>query len=1270
MIVSDWAVRNRTTVFFMVVIIVISGLMCYFSLPRESSPDIPIPTVFISTSYRGASPEDIEKLITIPIEDKLKGLSGVKEIKSVSEDSQSIISVEFETGINIDDVLPKVKDKVDLSKVDLPSDLEDDPVIEEMNFSEFPILIIGLSGDFGQKQLGKLADDLQDDIEGVPGVLEAELSGKVDREIQVQLFPMRMTQYNIPMSTITDLVGQENRNVSGGSIKLKQGRFQLRVPGEFKTPEEANDLVVASGPEGSVYLRDIGEVRDGFKDRDTASRVNGEASITVSVKKRAGANTVEIVDRIDELLKERKKHWPKGLKVTRLMDNAKEVRTMVDDLEDNMISGLLLVILVVCVAMGLRNSIIVSLSIPLSMLISFCVLKVLGITLNMVVLFSLTLALGMLVDNAIVIVENIYRFMQQGVGRIEAAMRATSEVAFPIIGSALTTIAAFVPLLWWKGIMGEFMSYIPKTVIITLVSCLFVAMVINPAIAAALMKIKRKKGKRVSADDIVEQGEHPMLEGGGRILDGYRWLLNRALNNRITTLIVAFLFLILMIQFWTFRIGLEKPMEFFPSPDPKDLYVNFNMPQGCGLNYADDLIKKVATRLYDKNAVSEQAGSGAIFSDEAYRKSLTPKEHTYRSSGEKYYSPSWLPNIEYSFEKSSFRPGMQFFGQGSENQIGLHCVDLSDRTEPSTVTKDRIAQLVKDIPGAEINVEEEQSGPPTGKPINIEISGEDFKTLGELSKEVVAYVKRVPFVRNVRSDYESGSPTLQIKVDRKKAGYLGLSTATVGYLIKAAFNGVKVSNYREGDEKYDMLVRFDDVNRGLIDSLRQIMIVTEQYGRIPLTTIANIEYTGGLGRITRIDNKRVVTVSADIDQTKTTGAVALQQAMSLLAGSSRITERQISDWAGFIKKLKSAIDGKESPVLGRIASDLSGSARDIISSYKSGAQLGSADKNEIIKSINELLERADFYDAEVFESKDVPEQAAGIIASGQGYLQYLQKKDLVTFNRALVEAAFGGLVGKSDNKAFVVPTGYNYVFTGENEEQSKATSFLGFAFAVAAMLILFVLVAQFNSVAYPFVIMSAVILSLGGVFLGLGVAGMPFSLIMTGVGVISLAGVVVNNAIVLVDYTLQLRKRNLSFRDSIIAAGATRLRPVVLTAFTTILGLIPMAMGWSYDFKSFEFQWESESSQWWGPMAIPVIFGLLVATVLTLVVVPALISLVEDIRDHLSNIKRDLMRVQIFVGYRWIGLYDRIYRTDHAHGWKQRKLREYADNFRDQGEPL
>ena len=1254
MIISDWSVNNRVTVFFLTFILIAAGTLCYFILPRESSPDIPIPYVFISTSYSGGSPEDIEKLITTPIEEKLKGISGIKEIKSISEYGLSLISIEFSTSTDIDKVLPKVKDKVDLAKVDLPNDLENDPEIEEMNFSEFPILVLGLSGNFGARQLGKLADDLKDDIEGISGVLEVELAGKVDREIHVEIYPERLSFYNIPLKQLGFIIQNENLNVSGGSIKLAQGRFQLRVPGEFNTPEEANELVVAMHNGSPVYLRDIGYITDGLKDRDTDSRVNGQSAITMSVKKQSEANVIEIVDKINLLINEKEKSWPKGLRITTIMDNSEDIKDLVSDLENNILSGLILVIITVCVAMGLRNAVIVSLSIPLSMLISFIILKMLDINLNMVVLFSLTLALGMLVDNAIVIVENIYRFMQEGVPRGLAAKKATSEVAWPIIGSALTTIAAFVPLLWWTGIMGEFMVFLPKTIIITLISCLFVAMVINPAIAATVMKAKRKPGKREKphvALSRLNSGEPPLMSGGNIFIRKYRRLLSMALDNRFKVIIISIAFVIIMMQFWFMRIGITTPVELFPSPDPDNIYVNFNMPQGCGLTYADNLIKKVAQRLYAQDQTK------------TYEESIIPKKHHEKRSGKEYWSPSFLPNIKYTYEKSTFKPGQQFFGQGSDNQIGIRCVDLGERTEKSLTTMGKIEKLTRGIAGTEITVEEPEEGPPTGKPINIEISGSDFKTLGRIAEEVKNRVAKIPFTQNVRSDYESGSPTMAIKVDRKKAAYLGLSTNDIGYLIRSAFNGAKVSKYREGDDKYDLIIRFDENNRRVLDTLRQILIVTQEHGRVPLTTVAEINYIGGLGRITRIDNNRVVTVSADVDKSKTTGSVAMHQAIDALAGSYLITSSQIPNWNSFFNKLKEIIVAKK-PNMISINNLLNKNVKKIIQTKKTANKLSHNDKAAIVHGLNTIIENPALYKAGDYTTAEFPAQIAEILKNGEQIINYLPAQQLQRVNRSLLENTFAGTLNATNALPLNLPAGYKYSFTGENEQEQESTQFLSLALSVALMLILFVLVSQFNSIAYPIVIMSAVLLSLGGAFLGLGIARMPFGIIMTGVGIISLAGVVVNNAIVLVDYTIQLRERGMQLKDALIAAGATRFRPVLLTACTTILGLTPMATGYSFDFHNMEFIAESESSQWWSSMAIPVIFGLLIATILTLVVVPVLFSIITSAKNQLHNSARNLHKFNINCGYRWFRLYDIIFRQHTASEWKHEKIHEFASHNR------
>ncbi len=1087
MIISDTAVRQRVSVLVLALIILVFGTYCYKVLPRESEPDITIPNVFVSTTYKGVASKDIETSITIEIEKKLKGLEGVKKIHSVSSEGLSSINIEFVTGTNIDDALQKVRDRVDEAKNELPADLEDDPSVFEVNFSELPIVVFSLSGTCGIVCLKEIADDLKDDIEAIQGVLEAEITGGVEREIRVEAFPEKLAYYNIPIFVLQDAVTKENRNTSGGAIRLGDGRFQLRVPGEFEQPDEIYHLIVGTHQGQPVYLKDVARVIDGFKDETSRSRLNGREAVNIMVKKRAGENIIAITDSIDKLLARVQPTWPRGTEITKLMDKAKDIRRMVADLENNILSGLVLVVFVILFAMGIRNAVLVSLAIPFSMLLSFAVLYALDITLNMVVLFSLTLGLGMLVDNAIVIVENIYRYLEQGVPRVEAARRATSEVAYAVIGSTLTTLAAFLPMLFWPGIMGEFMSYLPLTLIVTLSSSLFVAMVINPALAAIFMKIRPGSGdgpvphadQPKSAEEIAQAGESPVVIKGP-VLSFYAKSLQEALNHKFVVVSIAVCLLVLLVQIWFLRVGLEKPVEFFPNIEPKAMYVNLDMPEGADLDYIDSVVRQVelAVNGYD-------APQGATPASGEYESSYEPKEHEKKNGG-KFYGPGDIANIEYIYAKSvvTAGPGMMF-DPNAPNHIGIQFIDLEDRKSPSSESMEVVRTRVENIPGAKITVAEQEEGPPTGAPINIEIAGDDFEILGRIAKTVREMIANVPFVVDIRDDYVEGTPTVRIKLDRQKAALFGLYSENIGTALKTAYNGLEVSTYREGDEDYDITVQLSDARRRVTDVLRELMLPTPSGKMVPLTTLARIEFAGGLGDIVRINHERVVTVRANVDENKIPGPVARSQAEELLQN-------------------------------------------------------------------------------------------------------------------------------------FPVPPGYRLTFTGEFEFQQESEAFLSKAFVIALFLIFLVLVTQFNSVAQPFIIMSAVILSLGGAFLGLSVINSPFGIIMTGVGVISLAGVVVNNGIVLIDYINKLRQRGLELREAVMAAGATRLRPVVLTAVTTILGLIPMVTGVSYDFHNLAVSWVSESSQWWRSMAIVVIFGLLVATFLTLVVVPVLYVIIEESKERLA----------------------------------------------------
>jgi len=1098
MIISDTAVNKSISVIVLALILIIFGVYCYSVLPRENEPDITIPNVFVSTNYRGVSSSDIETSVTTEIEKKLKGLDGLKKIKSVSSEGMSSINIEFVTGTNIDKALQDVKDKVDEAMGELPTDLDEDPSVFEVNFSELPIVVFSLSGTCGLPCLKKIADDLEDEIEAIPGVLEVDVTGGLEREIRVEVFPEKLAYYGLTINALERVLQNENQNTSGGSIRLGSGRFLLRVPGEFTSPDEIYGLVLATHNGQPVYLKDVARVIDSFKEETSRSRLDGRDAVNIAVKKRTGEGIIAITDEVDRIIGKDRLGWPEGTEITKVMDKAKDIRFMVADLENNILSGLVLVVVVIFFAMGLRNALLVSLAIPFSMLLSFTVLYLMDITLNMVVLFSLTLALGMLVDNAIVIVENIYRFMEQGASRIEAAKKATSEVAWPVIGSTLTTLAAFAPMMFWPGIMGEFMSYLPLTLIVTLSSSLFVALVINPALASLFVKIRGKRGQALSTSGEAPMSVEQPVRISGPILTNYGRLLGFSLRYPFVVIGFAICTLFLMFQGWQLVIGLEKPVEFFPDIEPKGMYVNVDVPEGADLDYIDRIMQRIETAVASGSTPLPESGSPR----EQYRQALAPKDYT-SASGREYTGPSDLENITNIYMKGVVTAGPgSAFDPNAPNHIGVRFLDLEERRRTTFTTVDDIRERIKNIPGGKITIAMQEEGPPTGAPINIEISGDNFAVLGQIAKKIKQIVARIPHVEDVRDDFKEGTPSVQVIIDRQKAALFGLSTDLIGLALKTAYNGLDVSTYREGNEDYDITVQLQESDRKVVDVLHELLIPAPSGEQVPLSTLAEVRFAGSIGDIVRIDNERVVTVKANVDETKIPGPVARAQA------------------------------------------------------------------EEILKDIQ-------------------------------------------------------------------LPPGYGIKFTGEFEFQQESEEFLSKAFVIALLLIFLILVSMFNSIGQPFIIMTSVILSLGGAFLGLMLFRQPFGIIMTGVGVISLAGVVVNNAIVLLDYTNKLLERGYDLREAVLSAGATRLRPVILTAITTILGLIPMVTGISYDFHNLSISWVSESSQWWRSMAVVVIFGLVVATFLTLVVVPTLFYLQKR---SVENIRR----LSDWLRNKYWGLYDKL----------------------------
>ena len=1070
--ISDLAVRQRTTVFVLAVILILAGIVCYFRLPREAAPEVIIPNIFVSTTYRGVSAEIIEKQITKKIEDKLRGLDGVKEITSTSSEGSSQINVEFIDGTDIDQAEIDVKDAVDRAKPELPDDLEDDPLVYDLNLSERPFYIVALKGD-DRRILRTVAEDLEEDIEAVPGILEVDISGGLEREIHIEVDPLLMAMYGVDFSNIPSLVAGENSDFSGGSIRTSEAKLQVKISGEFENASEAAKIIVATRNDGSpVYLDDIAIIEDGSKDLDSDSSIDGKGSVNIYVKKRSGENIVALVEKVKEVIQKSSKSWPAGIEQVVAHNEGENVEDRVADLENNIITGLILVIIVVCFAMGVRNAILVSLSIPISFLCSFIILSIIDVTLNMVVLFGLTISLGMLVDNAIVIVENIYRFMQNGVNRMEAAKKATAEVAWAIIGSTLTTIGAFLPMIWWSGVMGQFMRYIPITVIVVLLSCLFVALVINPAMAAVFMKVKGKNIR--SRDSAGKMKDSFFVRVYRRILRYCLGITNDSNKQRFIprfgVLICAGLTLILSISFWMYRIGYSIPVEFFPSTDPQSVDISFIMPSGASLEYCNSIIEDAQKRVFVDDYKHTSYKDAAILKNQQDK------------FGKEYKSVSDIPNIEYSYTQSD--------SLGGDNKITIQFIDMQDRTVNSNDTIKEIEKRIEELAGADFSVDTKKMGPPQDPPVNFEIAGPDLDVLSYYAQEVKNILRAIPFVKNVQDDSGLSKPTLRVDIDRKRAALLGLSSNAIGQALATAINGMKIDDYRDDDDEYDIMLRLDDESRRLVDILSQLFLQSSTGRKIPLSTVTSVVYTNGIGSISRKNHSRLITVSADVDDSNTSGEVVRRQ---------------------FLDKL---------------------------------SEVG-----------------------------------------------------------------------------FKLPAGYTYTMTGEKEDQQEASNFLLFAGGISIALIFFVLVAQFNSVAYPFIILTSVLLSLTGVFFGLAFFEMPFGIIMTGVGVISLAGVVVNNAIVLIDYILLLRENGHTLIEAIEEACVTRLRPVFLTTLTTVLGFMPMVTGlsWDFHFDSFGVQFASESTQMWQPMAVAMMFGLIFATILTLLVVPTLVSLIESIKIKIVN---------------------------------------------------
>ncbi len=1143
---STFAVKNRTTILLLTLLILVTGIGAYQAMPKENFPEISIPTIYVGMTYPGNSPLDMENLITRHIEKEINTITGVSKIKSSIIQDYSTTIVEFDFSTDVSEALMDVKDAVDKVRGDLPSDMDIEPNIFEMDFSAVPVININVYGErYTLDQLNDYAEILEDRIEALPQISKVEVRGSVQKEVKIEVDKQKMEGLEISFRDIENAIGRENKTISAGDLLVNEHRRSIRIVGEFQEPknpldksieEQIENIIIKNQYQMTVKLRDIAKVKFEAKEPDSYARIFGKPVVSLDIMKRSGENLLDAVAEIKEIVKNTQKELPSDVNISITNDTSKKTELMLSNLQNSIISGVILVVLILLFFLGLRNALFVGVAIPMSMVMSFVILSMMGITLNMMVLFSLVLALGMLVDNGIVVVENIYRLVEEGKNKVDASIEGVGEVAVPIIASTATTLAAFVPLIFWDGIMGEFMKYLPITLIIVLSSSLFVALVINPVLTSYLIKVqdltaKFKMPKKwfwiiivllilifvpvsyinftKGASNLVLLANFILLIVGIVLLNVFlfeplskffqtkvlvilenfyaksiRWALKKY-NPIILSVAMVVLFVLTMVYF----AKNTPPVEFFPETSPAYVNVLIDFPTGTDIEKTNKIVKQAEQRLF--NGLKD-----------------------YGFGGKDGHIEAILTNIGTgTVDPNSGRAGEDQGVKPNQAKITVSFVEFEDRTKGpkkplnSFEALKEIKDLVGEIPGATVSVGRNPEGPPTGPPINIAISGERYDVLAEIQDQVRTLINNsgIKGIDALKTDLDEGKPEMIITVNRDAARTLGVSTSQIAGDLRTALFGKEVSKYKQGDNDFPIMLRLKDSQRYNLETLKNVIITyrdqsTGKIKQIPVAAVANIEYSNAIGKVRRVNLDRVVTLYSNL-----------------------------------------------------------------VKGYNA---------NEIVAELKPLIK---------------------------------EKIDL--------------------------PDGYNISFTGEQEEQAKSMAFLGNAMMIAVFVIFLIIVTQFNSITAPVIIMLSVFLSTIGVFIGISIFGDSFVVIMTMIGIISLAGVVVNNAIVLIDFIFLTRDRLMLEKgltnandlprhlitEAIIDAGKTRLRPVLLTAITTVLGLIPLAIGFNVNFMTLlsdfdpQFYMGGDNKAFWGPLSWTVIYGLTFATFLTLVIIPVMILLVDRV---------------------------------------------------------
>ncbi len=1066
---TNWCIQNSTSIYVFTIIICLAGLITYKRIPKELFPDIVIPTVSVATIYPGATPQDIENLITKPIEKELKSVNGIKKVKSNSLSDFSLVIAEFNADLDPKICKQRVDDAVDKAKKDLPTDLKDDPQIQEFDFSEMPILNINIAGDFPLDRLKLYAEQLEDKIESNKEITRVDIIGAVEREIQVNVDLYKLNAAGVTFNDIETALRQQNLNISAGELRIQDLRRNVRITGEFSNPKDIGNIVVRSFLGTTVFLKDIADIEDNFKEKQDYARLDNKPVVTLNVIKRSGENLIEATDKIYAIINDYKLHkFPQGLTIKVTADTSENTRVQLHDLINTVILGFIFVVFILMFFMGFVNAFFVGLAVPLSCLLAFLLMPGMDMTMNVIVLFSLLLALGIIVDDAIVVIENTHRIFTKNkhLNIEQAAKLAAGEVFLPVLAGTLTTLMPFFPLLFWPGIIGKFMYHLPVTLIITLGASLIVAFVMNPVFAVSFMtrddehqksSLKNYRKPFIFFTALALLGYFSMGRGLGNfslfcillillyhfvftklifafqntvwpaVINGYKNLLGILLKGFRPILVVIGVFVFLFLSFIYY--GSTNPqIETFPQGQPNFAFVYCKMPIGTDASVTDSVTQLIENRVYKIIGKDNPIVSSVI------------------------------------------------------SNVGLGAGDPQN--------PDRVAtpEFKEGIAGAEISVEKENHGPPVGRPISIEISGDDFDMLDRISRNLANGIveEKIEGIDDLKSDLQISKPEIIIHIDEEKAQREGISLAQVATELRTALFGKEVSRYRDMNDDYPIQLRIKEGDRNTLEKLLNLDVAfmdmsTQRFKQIPVSSIASISYGNSLSSINRKNQKRVLTLSSDV-----------------------------------------------------------------ITGYS---------PNTIIGQIKDLADQMD------------------------------------------------------------LPEGYEINFSGEQAELQETIDFLGLAFGAALALMFLILVTQFNSVVKPIIIFTTVLFSLIGIALGFGFFEITLSAVMTGIGIFSLAGIVVRNGILLIEFTDELRQRGHSVEEAIVEGGATRITPVILTALSAILGLIPLAIGVNLDFSSLfsdfdpKFYLGGDNVAFWGPLAWTIIFGLITATFLTLLVVPCMYML-------------------------------------------------------------